>query len=121
MNEEIKTMSKMIRIITLVETLTAVLISFLLGFNLKVAIGIIAGAMIGIIGFSMIVLMSETITQNPNPKGKAFRSYLLRFIFYGCLFALFMVRGVPVLALFVGMLCHKSSMYIYTFMKRKED
>ena len=121
MNQEIKTMSKTIRIITLIEMTIVVLISFLLGYNKEVLIGIVAGALIGIIGFSMIVLMSETISQNQNPKGKAFRSYLVRYIFYGCMFALFMLRGIPVLSLLVGMLCHKTSMYIYTFMKRKED
>lgn len=118
MNEEIKTMSRTIRIITLLVTVVAVLISFLFGASLKVSIGIIAGAMIGIIGFSMIVLMSETISQNQNPKARAYRSYLLRYIFYGCMFALFMLRGVPVLSLLAGMLCHKSSMYIYAFINK---
>lgn len=121
MNEEIKTMSHTIRVITLIETGIAVLISFLFQASFKVSIGIIAGAMIGIIGFSMIVFMSETISQNHNPKARAFRSYLLRYLFYGCTFALFMIRGVPALSLLVGMLCHKSSMYVYAFIKRKED
>ena len=120
MNQEIKTMTKTIRKITLIEMVIAVLISFLLGYNIKVTIGIIAGTMIGMIGFSMIVLMSETISQNPNPKGKAYRSYLLRYVFYGCMFALFMLRGVPVLSLLIGILCHKTSMYVYAFIKRKE-
>ena len=121
MNEEIKTMSHTIRVITLIETGIAVLISFLLGASIKVSIGIIAGAMIGIIGFSMIVLMSETISANQNPKARAYRSYLFRFLFYGCMFALFMLRGIPILSLLIGMLCHKTSMYVYTFMKRKGD
>lgn len=115
-------MTKQIRIITLIELAIAVLISFLLPIrSLYIAIGIIAGGLIGIIGFQMIVHLSASIELYENPKGQGMRSYVLRYIFYACTFALFMWKGVPILSLLVGMLCHKTSMYVYALLHRKED
>lgn len=79
------------------------------------------GALTGIIGFSMITHMSNTIELYGNPKAKGYSSYVKRYAIYTLIFALAAWRGVHVLALLAGMLLHKGAILIYVFLHRKED
>ena len=87
----------------------------------EIGVGILVGALTGLIGFSMIIRMSSTIELYGNPKAKGYSSYVKRYGIYTLIFALAAWRGVNIVALLVGMLLHKGAILIYVFIHRKED
>lgn len=123
MMDETSQMGKEIRRITLALALVSCGISLMLfqGHFKDIGAGILIGALTGIIGFSMITHMSNTIELYGNPKAKGYSSYVKRYASYTLIFALAAWRGVHVLALLAGMLLHKGAILIYVFLHRKED
>lgn len=75
--------------------------------------GIVVGTMAGLIGFNMIVGMAYRI-QGASGQRQAVMNYLLRYIFYGCIFGLSMWVGINIFACLVGFVCHKIAILIYT-------
>ena len=117
---ELQRMNREIRIYTLV---TAVMLSVagvlvLPAYGKEIAVGIMIGALTGLIGFQMII---QSASSTQNPKGKAYRAYLLRYLVYAAVFAFSIKEGVHIVALLIGMLAHKACILIYTFRHRKED
>lgn len=121
---ELDAMNKEIRVYTLI---TAVILSILsiLVFakqGKEVGVGILIGALCGLIGFQMIVHSANSLqADTENPKGKAYRAYLLRYLLYAVVFALAMKEGANAIAILIGMLAHKACILIYTYRHRKED
>lgn len=85
----------------------------------EVAGGVVIGLMCALIGFQMIQSMSLGIEES-NAKSKAYVGYLLRFIFYACVFTLSMYSGINVFALLVGFMCHKAAIIVYSVRYREE-
>lgn len=119
---ETKQMAKEIRVITLGLTAVLALVGWVIfpGNENHIALGIIIGSLTGLLGFQMILRMSESILEDNGENG-AYASYLNRYLFYMLVFALSIWRGIHVIALVVGMLVHKASILIYTWRHRKED
>lgn len=117
-------MNKEIRLITAVIMLICAFGSLLLfqdSFK-SITLGILIGAFSGLMGFNMIVNMSKRIDGDTlDVKNGAMKSYTRRYLLYTVIFALAALEGVHLLALLVGMLCHKSAILVYTFIHRKED
>lgn len=86
-----------------------------------IGIGICIGALAGLIGFNMIVHMADTIEYYDNAKAKGSSNYTLRYLIYALILGLSVYKGIHILALLVGMLCHKASIMLYVFLHRKED
>lgn len=109
--------------------LTIMLMCFVCGLSLivfqghfsTIGIGIMIGALCGLIGFNFIQHMADTIEYYDNAKAKGTSNYVLRYLIYALIFALSMKNGVHVLALFAGILCHKAAILLYVFLHRKED
>ena len=123
MKDETALMRKSIRWITLALACIACGISLIVFQDQfqGIGVGILIGALSGLIGFSMIIRMSNTIELYDNPKAKGYSSYVKRFGIYTIIFALAAWRGVNIIALLVGMLLHKGAILIYVFIHRKED
>lgn len=119
---ELKTMNKEIRRFSLALMLIATGVSAVVwqGSFRTIGVGIIIGTMAGLIGFAMINTMSAGIEYASNPKAKGNFSYVTRFFFYMLIFGLSAYRGVNLLALLAGMLCHKGAIVLYAFLHRKE-
>lgn len=69
----------------------------------------------------MIVRMSESIELYEDASKAGYAGYLRRYVIYALIFGLSAWRGVNVIALLAGMLCHKASILLYVFLHRKED
>lgn len=120
---ENRMMAREIRWITIILTLITCGLSLMIckGQFSTIGIGICIGALSGLIGFNMIVQMADTIEYYGNAKAKGSSNYALRYIIYALLFGISVYKGVHILALLVGMLCHKASILLYVFIHRKED
>lgn len=122
MNETTR-MSQDIRKITIILTVLVCGASVLLfkGHFRTIGIGIIIGSCCGIIGFNMINNLANRLEMMDNVKTKTYQSYVRRYALYTLVFALSVYKGVAILALLAGMLCHKASIVIYVILHRKED
>lgn len=122
MDENVR-MCQDIRKITIILCVLASGLSLLIfqGDFETIGIGIIIGACSGIIGFNMIANLANRFDSFSNVKAKTYQSYVRRYALYTLIFALSAYKGVHILALLVGMLCHKASICIYVFLHRKED
>lgn len=121
--DDMTVMNKEIRKLTLILALLLGGISIMVfqGAFQSITIGIFIGALSGIIGYNMIVHMSNSIEYYENPKAKGYSSYVKRYAVYTLIFALSVYKGVNIFALLAGMLCHKAAILIYVFLHRKED
>lgn len=107
-----KQMIRQVQLYSLFIMLVAVLISLFLK-DKSITIGIVIGTLTGLIGFNMIVSMAYRIEKEGGAKQAVF-NYLLRYILYGCIFALGYMAGANLIALLVGFLCHKLALLIYS-------
>lgn len=99
-----------IRIFTWIFTGIAVVISLLLfpGQFQTIGIGIILGALSGVLSFQMIIRSCDKIDGDmPYVKQFAYNSYLKRYLLYFVIFGASAYKGVEVLSLLVGILLHK--------------
>ena len=121
--DEVSVMGKEIRRLTLALALvcSGLSVVFFHGRFQEIGMGIILGALTGIIGFSMIINMSNRIELYGNPKRKGTASYVTRYLIYASIFAIAAYKGVHIAALLVGFLLHKGAILIYVVLHRKED
>lgn len=121
---ELNMMNKEIRMLTLGCAVILSLLGLLIfpEHGKEVAIGVMIGALCGLIGFQMIINSANSLgADTANPKGKAYRAYLLRYLVYAAVFAFSIREGANIIALLIGMLAHKACILIYTYRHRKED
>lgn len=121
--DETRAMSKEISLITLGITLLLIVGSALLApaMSKQVSLGLAVGSLIGLLGFAMIVHMSNSIMTEGEQTDRAYHSQLHRYLLYGGVIAIWIYRGGNVIALIAGILAHKASILIYTWRHRKED
>ena len=120
---ETANLKKEIRRISLSLSVAAALVSSVIfkdSFS-SIGVGILIGTLSGLIGFNMIVRMSESIELYEDASKAGYAGYLRRYFIYALIFGLSAWRGVNVIALLAGMLCHKASILLYVFLHRKED
>ncbi len=118
---EQRAMVKEIRALSLLLALICSLLALALFFEAWKAVlaGIWIGVCTGLMGFGMIVAMSERLTPDVDGRRIGMSSYARRFLLYTLIFVLAVHSGVSVFALLAGMLCHKGSILLYTFIHRK--
>lgn len=112
-----------------IQTITIILMLMVCGLSIlifhgrvaDIGIGIVIGALAGLIGFNMINQMAEQIELVRDAKAKGYQNYVLRYVVYLFIFGISVYKNVSILALFAGMLCHKASILLYVFLHRKED
>lgn len=121
MTSEISLMSREIRRVTILLAVSAALLSLVLFQDIShTSTGILIGALCGLIGFDMIVRMSGRLEEE-KASAIGYACYLRRYLVYGLVFGIAAYRGVPILALLAGMLCHKAAILVYVYRHRKED
>lgn len=112
MENKLKMMKK-VGFLSIVITMIVMLISLL--FKDKgITVGLGLGCMIGLIGFNMILQWGIRV-QAKNSSRSAFFNYILRYLFYGCMFVLSYYMGANLLSVLVGFACHKIAVYVYSF------
>ncbi|MGM9913121.1 ATP synthase subunit I [Floccifex sp.] len=111
--------SKVEKISLIVTLIASVIIWIFFGFN--AFLGIWIGCMCALIGFRMIIKMAKNLNPDENKaKKQGITSYTFRYLFYGVVLAVSAFRGIPILSVLAGIMCHKASLLIYTAIE-KED
>lgn len=82
--------------------------------------GIWIGAITGLAGFEQIVRMTLKLGEGGNDRAIGVSGYMRRYVFYALVFLCAISVKINPLALLAGMLCHKGSILLYTFIHRKE-
>lgn len=113
METQIKEM-KEIGFTSIVLTGVVVLVSLVL-HDKTISIGIALGCMMGLIGYNMT--MQLEVQRKQRADQSLYFRYIVRLIFYICIFTLCVMMGAHPIALIVGFLCHKIAVIIYTYMK----
>lgn len=97
-------------------------IAFFFSQAKEIIIGIAIGTLCGVMGFNMIIKFSESLNGDSyNVSGGSYTSYLRRYLMYAIVLILCAYVEIPVLAVLVGFLSHKSAIVYYSFLHRKED
>lgn len=118
---ETAAMSKEIKKLTLAIMLVICGLSLLVFQSFQhVTLGIVIGAMCGLMGYGMIERMCSNIELYGNAKGRGQSAYVKRYALYTLIFALSVYKGISIFALLTGMLCHKAAIVLYAFLHRKE-
>lgn len=112
MEEKVK-MIKKVGLISVGIGLAAMLISLLFK-DKTITIGIGLGCMIGLIGFNMIVQWGYHV-EGDRGNRSAYFNYMLRLVFYACMFVLSYMLGANLVAVLVGFICHKAAVFIYSY------
>lgn len=90
-------------------------------FDFKVFAGIWIGCMCALIGFRMIVKMALHLQPDAQKaKKQGIAGYISRYVFYGFIFVICAIKGIPLLSVLAGIMAHKVSLLIYTAIE-KED
>lgn len=113
--EEKLDMLKKVGLYSICITIVAMIVSLIFK-DKTVTLGIGLGCMIGLIGFNMILQWGYSVEGNGKKSGH--RNFLSRYLFYGCMFVLCYIVGANILAMLVGFLCHKISIYVYSFTRK---
>ncbi|WP_297238687.1 ATP synthase subunit I [uncultured Faecalicoccus sp.] len=119
---ELQLMNKKIEILSVVLGVLAALIAGLLFKDLKIAIAVVLGLVIALIGYAMIVRMTVTMGDDDKlEKQKGTRAYLSRYLLYICFFGAAAYFGFSVIALLAGFLCHKLAILVYALQLGRMD
>lgn len=102
-----------IRIVSVVASVILGLIGWVILRDKFWFAGVVIGCMAALIGFNMILKLTYTVQESNSVKA-TFSNYLLRYVFYGCIFALAIVKGISALSLLVGFVAHKVVIFVYT-------
>lgn len=119
---EITTMNKKILLYSISIGIGVAIVSGLLFNDIYVLIGILVGVITGLIGYAMIVHMALSLKPDEKmSKHQGTANYIFRYIIYAVIFGLFVYFKFSVIALLVGFLCHKLSIFIYALLEERKD
>lgn len=81
-------------------------------------LGLILGALMGIISFNMIINMASKINEH-NAQKVAVANYITRFLGIGVIFFFAMTKGIDIFALMIGFICSKIAIQLFAQLERK--
>ncbi|MBQ0066002.1 MAG: hypothetical protein KBT48_09580 [Firmicutes bacterium] len=119
---EIQEMNKKITKYTILFSVAGMVIGTIVFHDIKVPIGLLVGAVTGLIGYYMIVDLAVHIPEDEEVgKKKGISNYYLRYLLYAFVFAagVFLLK-LPILSLLVGILIHKASIYAYSIIEKRK-
>lgn len=110
-----KLLYQRIRINTLILMALVSVLSFIIfGHFTTYGIGVILGALVGIVSLNMIIKMTDALSVG-NASTKARLNYFLRILVVAGVFGIAMYQGVSIFALLVGYLLSKLAIYYESF------
>lgn len=119
---EFDVMNKRIISYSILLSLVVAVIGGFLFYDFFVFIGILIGTLTGLLGYGMIVHMTLSLGIDEKlSKKKGFVNYAIRYMLYAVIFFVSVYFGISVIALLVGFLCHKASIFIYVLVERKDE
>ena len=119
---EFTSMNKKILIYSLIIGIVVAIGSGLLFNDIYVFIGILIGLFTGLLGYGMIVQMALSMKPDEKlEKRKGAINYIIRYIVYALIFGFFVYLKISVIAMLVGFLCHKLSIFIYAILAERND
>lgn len=117
---EFKKMVQRVHLITLAATLIVSILTLMIFRReaVDVLIGLWLGAFAGMMGFMMIVSMAKSL-EPERAKFKGMAGYYVRYAFYAVILFFAGVSDIPILAVLVGILCHKFAVFIFAYKKER--
>ncbi len=91
--------------------------------GLAIALSIAAGGFAGLLGLFLIIRFTGALSTAPGGqvRGRAFASYLVRYLLYGALMVLTHLAGGSLLGFLAGFVCTHLSLLFYSYSLRKES
>lgn len=114
------TMYKEIEYIALALTLFVAGVIGIATQDLKMALSVLFGGALNIIGFRWIVVSSRSILNNANASKLAVLHFMIRYVSYGICMFLGVQVGLNLLCMLVGFLSINIAIKLHTLWKRKE-
>lgn len=88
---------------------------------IQVFIAVWIGCLTGLVGYRKIVQMALNIpTDEIAGKKTCIQEYMKRYLMYGLVLVICQLMELPILAVFVGLMCNKGAILLYA-LKEKED
>lgn len=87
-----------------------------------IALGVFAGGLSSLMGLVLIIRFIGSLCRNTGGqvKGRAFASYLVRYLLYGAVMILTVLAGGNLLGFLAGFAAGKLSLLFYSYSLRKE-
>ena len=125
---EVTSMNKKIVIYSLLIGISVAIIAGLLFNDIYVLVGVLVGLGTGLIGYAMIVQMALSLKPDEKYEANQYRyetegaaNYIVRYIIYAVIFGFFVYLNISIIALLVGFLCHKLSIFVYALLEGRMD
>lgn len=119
---EVTSMNKKIVIYSLLIGISVAIIAGLLFNDIYVLVGVLVGLGTGLIGYAMIVQMALSLKPDEKlSKRQGAANYMVRYIIYAVIFGFFVYLNISIIALLVGFLCHKLSIFVYALLEGRMD
>lgn len=119
---EVTSMNKKIVTYSLLIGISVAIVSGLLFNDIYVLAGVLVGLITGLIGYAMIVQMALSLKPDEKlSKRQGAANYIVRYIIYAVIFGFFAYFKFSVIALLVGFLCHKLSIFVYAILEGRKD
>lgn len=119
---ELNLMNKKIVMYSLAIGILIAIVGGLIFFEIRITLGVLIGLFTGLLGYGMIVQMSLSLEPDEKAaKRKGAVNYIVRYLIYGLIFAGFVYLGFSVIALLIGFLCHKLSIFVYCVIEERND
>lgn len=84
--------------------------------------GVIIGLVTGLLGYKMIVQLALNLEPDEKiGKRKGAVNYIIRYCIYACIFFAAAYMNFPVIALLIGFLCHKLSIFVYALLEKRKE
>lgn len=83
--------------------------------------GILVGGVTSLLGFNMIINMTNKINSDMNAHRFAYSNYLVRLLLYGCIFTLAVLSDMNIFAILFGYLSNKLAIYFYVYRNKEKE
>lgn len=105
--------------IALILMIIELIISFFISFSYSYWLGIIWGAILGILGFISIIRMVEKIEFNTKTRQKVMFNYVLRYLFYIIMLIIGYKLGLNMITMLLGFLCMNIAIKVYIALEER--
>lgn len=92
----------------------ACIITYMISFDVLMAISIVVGGITNILGFIYIIIMVNNLDFNKNVSAIVVGHYLIRYLIYIGIFSISYMIGLNILTMLIGFLCIHFGIIVYT-------
>ena len=118
MNDDRKLYSNIFKLTFMLAAIVGI-VSYIFTKDINIFYGFLFGAIARLAGFATIISMGKRIFNSSNPAGIAMSHYGVRYIFYGVVFYISILKGANIIALLLGFISVNFVIYTSQAIKSK--